>query len=104
MKPSEIQIVGPGGRPRDGGMCGRVRRIIESFDGEEFKAIHIVSVLRTSDDPLVKARGEDAISSTVRHELRRHVTSRALQVIEPPGYGRGNLRTPGIYKQVGELE
>lgn len=96
--PIEIQLVGPGGIVRKT-LTGKAREIMRGFDGEEFEALHVISVLRKSEAEWIKKRSDSAIQGAVRHEIRSLIENGKLEVVSQPVTG-GGRKGAGIYKEV----
>lgn len=99
MKPSEIELVGPGGERKRDSLAGTTRQIINEFEGEEFQAIHVISVLRKSENPQIKVRSDTALKSSVRQEIRKMIDRGSLEVIESPKVN-GGTAVAGVYREI----
>lgn len=97
--PKDIPIRIPGGHLPQPTFASETRRIIGSFEGEQFQAIHVISELRATDIKHLKVRSDSALRSGVRKEIAKLIDNGRLRIIRPPNNNVGE-KVAGIYQEV----
>jgi hypothetical protein len=98
VNPEDIVIRGPGGKRPAKTFASETRRIIRSFEGKEFRAIHIISILRGTKIEHLKCRSDSALRAGVRKQLAKLIDRGLVEVIRQPKNGNGE-KVAGIYKE-----